>query len=241
MKKVSILDLPEDLLDDDTANQKLRPQKNQLGSAITNQSRKPSEATLDALITEVANMLGITPQELNYWAKETKAPEEVLRSILRAALRFKLNPLLGQIDWEGNLDGSYEVYITIDGWIAMIHREPSFKGLAFDQSSDTEQGIPVWMECSIYHSGFAHPITVREYYAELKTNHPMWLQMPRRMLRHKTLQQCARLAFGISVPELKLSILHSIREKQVEANLKQFLATPKSLLRQKLYSDDFQA
>ena len=33
----------------------------------------------------------------------------------------------------------------------------------------------------------------------------MWAQMPRRMLRHKTVQQCARFAFGISVPKIKIS------------------------------------
>lgn len=183
MKRVPILDMPEDLLDND-------------------QPHRPSEPTLDPLVTEVANTLGITSQELSHWAKEAVAPEEVLKVILRTALRFKLNPLVGQIDWELNLDGSYEVYIPIDGWIAMIHREPSFKGLSFSQATETELGIPLWMECSIYRADLIQPITVREYYAELKTDHPMWTQMPRRMLRHKTLQQCARLAFGISIPEL---------------------------------------
>jgi hypothetical protein len=76
------------------------------------------------------------------WAKEAVFPERVLKLLLRVAIRYQLNPLLGQIDWELNLDGSYEVYIPIDGWIALIHREPSFKGLIFHQSSETEQGVP---------------------------------------------------------------------------------------------------
>jgi hypothetical protein len=45
-------------------------------------------------------------------------------------------------------------------------------------------------------------MTVREHLSEVKTNHPAWQQIPRRMLRYKALQQCARLAFGISAPEL---------------------------------------
>ena len=53
----------------------------------------------------------------------------------------------------------------------------------------------------IERSDLIHPITVREYFIELKTEHPMRAQKPRRMLRHKTIQQCARLAFGISLPE----------------------------------------
>lgn len=183
MKRLSILDLPEDLLDED-------------------QPHRPSEPTLDPLVAEVANVLEITSHELRHWAKETVVPKEVLKLILRTALRLKLNPLVGHIDWELNLEGGYEVYIPIDGWIAMIHREPSFKGLTFSQATETEEGVPLWMECSIYRADLIQPVTVREYYAELKTDHPIWMQMPRRMLRHKTLQQGARLAFGISVPEL---------------------------------------
>ena len=39
----------------------------------------------------------------------------------------------------------------------------------------------------------------------MKTEHAAWQQMPRRMLRHRAMQQCARLAFGITVPECKPS------------------------------------
>ena len=215
MKKVSILDLPEDLLEEDQPN-------------------PPSEPTLDTLVTEVANVLGINSQELSDWTKEAVVPEEILKSILRVAKRYQLNPVLGQIDWELNLDGSYEVYIPIDGWITMIHREPSFKGLSFSQATETEEGIPIWMECSIYRADLMHPITVREYYAELKTDHSIWNQMPRRMLRHKTLQQCARLAFGIGVPELKIPLVPPVTEKTAILQVSQSAPNRKALLRQKI-------
>lgn len=216
MKKVSILDLPEDLLEED-------------------QPHRPSEPTLDRLVTEVANTLAIASQELSHWTKEAVVPEEVLKLILRTALRLKLNPLLGQIDWELNLEGGYEVYIPIDGWIAMIHREPSFKGLTFSQATEIEEGIPIWIECSIYRADLIQPITVREYYSELKTEHPIWIQMPRRMLRHKTLQQCARLAFGISVPELKIPLTPPMMEKPAMVRAGQSVPHRKELLRQKLH------
>jgi hypothetical protein len=51
---------------------------------------------------------------------------------------------------------------------------------------------------------------VKEYFSEMKTEHAAWQQMPRRMLRHRAMQQCARLAFGITVPECKPSeFLHN--------------------------------
>jgi hypothetical protein len=188
-------------------------------------------------MTGVANTLGISTQELSHWAKDAIVPEEVLILILRVAKRYQLNPLVGQIDWEQNLDGSYEVYIPIDGWIAMIHREPSFKGLTFSQATETEEGIPNWMECSIYRTDLIQPMTVREYYAELKTDHPIWMQMPRRMLRHKTLQQCARLAFGISVPELKIPLVPPMMEKPSMVHASQSALNCKALLKQKLNMD----
>lgn len=159
---------------------------------------------VESLLTEVTQSLDINIQELSEWVNDQSIPTEVLKTILRTSKRFKLNPLLGHIAWESDDENRWEVYVPIDGWIALIHQEPSFQGITFDQATETENGIPIWMECTIYCSDLTQPLTVREYFSELKTDHPMWMQMPRRMLRHKTLQQCARLAFGFSVPELTI-------------------------------------
>jgi hypothetical protein len=204
MNKCSILDMPEDLLYEDQPKQQSKSQATK-SRHVTNQRNQPkSGSNLDELVSETANALEITMEELDKWTQKAIVPKDVLKSILTTAKRYQLNPILGQIDWEMNRDGHYEVFIPIDGWIAMIHRESNFKGLAFDQSPETEHGIPIWMECTIYRSDLTHPVTVREYYAELKTEHIIWQQMPRRMLRHKTLQQCARLAFGINFQEPKI-------------------------------------
>jgi hypothetical protein len=204
MNKASILDMPEDLLNDDQRKQRSKSKAAQSRHVTNQRNLTESGSPLEALVSGTAHALGIAMEELRNWTHEAGIPEGVLKSILTTAKRYQLNPLLGQIDWEMNRDGHYEVFIPIDGWIAMIHRESSFKGLAFDQSPETEHGIPIWMECTIYRSDLTQPITVREYYAELKTDHPIWQQMPRRMLRHKTLQQCARLAFRISIQKLKI-------------------------------------
>lgn len=236
MKKVSILDLPEDLLDDDQPHRSLQSQTDKSEHAMSKQSQSPIEPTLGALVTEVANTLGISPEEISHWTKEAVVPQEVLKLILRVAQRYQLNPLLGQIDWELNLNGSYEVYIPIDGWVAMIHREPSFKGLTFSQATENEQGIPIWMECSIYRADLIQPITIREYFAELKTEHPIWIQKPRRMLRHKTMQQCARLAFGICIPELQHFEQAKIKFSHTQKKPKETTTNQKFLLKRKLTS-----
>ena len=78
--------------------------------------------------------------------------------------------------------------------------EPSseFLGIEFRESTDSQDTIPTWIECSIHRADRCQPITVREHYQEVKGEHYLWTQMPRRMLRHQALSQCARLAFGIA-------------------------------------------
>lgn len=234
MKKISILDMPEDLLEDDPIHE--IPQTRQGKSKVTTAKvdRAIDPLPTEILIKEVAEVLGINAQELNDWGKNVRAPLEVLKNILLTAKRFTLNPILGHIAWEMNEESDWEIYIPIDGWIALIHREPTLKGLAFHQAAKTENAIPIWMECTIYRSDLAYPVTVREYYAELKSDHPMWIQMPYRMLRHKTLQQCVRLAFGISMPELKIPFRIQDTRKPLVTHPSHSSANRKAILRQKL-------
>lgn len=204
MKKISILELAEDLVESDSIKASSQAKPTQGKRVIGKKTRVTKPKTLETLILDVAQTLRINPQELHDWIEERSIPQGLLKPFLLTSQRLTLNPLLSQIAWELNEKNQWELFIPIDGWITMIHREPSFQGITFNESSQTENGIPIWMECSIYRSDLTHPITVREYFIELKTGHSMWVQMPRRMLRHKTLQQCARLAFGISVPDLKM-------------------------------------
>ena len=69
--------------------------------------------------------------------------------------------------------------------------------LVFNQADTLIEGVPEWMECSIYRQDRIMPITVREYFVEVRNTNDMWQKMPRRMLRHRALQQCVRLAIGL--------------------------------------------
>jgi hypothetical protein len=51
--------------------------------------------------------------------------------------------------------------------------------------------------CTIYRKDRAHPIRITEYMSECKRNVGPWQSHPKRMLRHKAMIQCARLAFGL--------------------------------------------
>jgi hypothetical protein len=188
MKKRSILDLSEDLLEVDPIKATSQVPLAQQKRVIDKPTVVTKPKTLESRISDTAQTLGIDSQELKDWIIESSAPQSLLKPILWTAQHLRLNPLLGHLAWELNEKNYWKVYIPIDGWITMMHGKLKFQGITFNQSSETENGIPIWMGCSIFRSDLAHPITVREYFSELKTEHPMWVRMPRRMLRHKTLQ-----------------------------------------------------
>ena len=85
-----------------------------------------------------------------------------------------------------------------------MNQHPQYAGMSLREPTESNSQLPAWMECTIYRNDRILPVVVKEYLEEVMTNHPSWQQMPRRMLRHRVIQQCARLAFGISTQELAI-------------------------------------
>lgn len=125
--------------------------------------------------------------------------------LIYVAQRHQLDIVSGEITLADYEDGRTHVHISIDGWTQLIHRQEQFCGVQFQEASTLNEGVPEWMMCSIYRKDLVLPITVKEYYQEVKTSERIWQTMPRRMLRHRTLQQCARLAFGLVASEYPLT------------------------------------
>ena len=107
-----------------------------------------------------------------------------------------LDPLMEEISSIQYEDNHWDIYISVDAWIRLLNQDEAFTGISFSQSETLIDGIPEWMECAIYREDRAIPTTVREYLGEVKTKQPAWNEMPRRMLRHRALQQCARIALS---------------------------------------------
>jgi hypothetical protein len=112
-----------------------------------------------------------------------------------------LDPFTDEISINQYEDGHWQAFITIDGWSKLINNHPAFSGIGFTESDELMNGVPSGMGCAIYRNDRVVPIEVKEYLCEIQTEHSIWKDMPRRMLRHRVIAQCARLAFGVSVPE----------------------------------------
>ena len=157
---------------------------------------------LKTAMTKACQTLNLDPEELQLWLDQhlglTLYPQVQL---LRMASKYRLDPLSDEICLIQNNEGDYQPFITIDGWSKIINNHPQYAGMSLRESTELIDNISTWMECTIYRNDRILPIIVKEYLEEVRTDHPSWQQMPRRMLRHRVIQQCARLALSISVSE----------------------------------------
>ena len=122
-----------------------------------------------------------------------------LERLLLTAKQHSLNPMNREIFMvESGPEAPPLIVVGVDGWSKIMNRHPHFSGMQFQASAETLGGIPIWMECEIYRKDRVVPLKVREYFDEARSDHMAWMTHPRRMLRHKCMVQCARIAFGLS-------------------------------------------
>ena len=178
-----------------------------LSSASTNTPIAPSvdlvQKRIEKELVRCAAQLDIEADELRSWLElQQTIPQKTQLHLLRTANQYLLDPLQEEVLFT-QYEQSWHIAISVDGWLKIINRHPYFSRITFLESSQTDQGLPLWMECSISRTDRIIPTTVREYLSEVRQEGELWKKMPRRMLRHRTLQQCARIAMAIRVAEHK--------------------------------------
>lgn len=127
----------------------------------------------------------------------SNATDEEVAAFLMVAKEYDLNPIMREIHAFPKKGGGIQTVVGIDGWIKIATRHPKFDGVEFDAAMD-EDGHPESVTCRMYLKDCSRPVEATEYYSECTRGTEPWKLMPRRMLRHKALIQCARIAFGIS-------------------------------------------
>jgi hypothetical protein len=141
--------------------------------------------------------LGIDKGELKAWVDlQLEVPAKAILALLRSMQSLHLDPLCEEIAFTQFEDGQWQVFITIEGCSKLLNQHPQFNGLVFTQADTLIDGVPEWIECTIHRKDREVPTTVREYLTEVRGENSIWQKMPRRMLRHRALQQCVRLAIA---------------------------------------------
>lgn len=113
-----------------------------------------------------------------------------MTALLIVAGQYGLNPFTKEIYAFPDKNNGIVPVVGVDGWSRIINENPQFDGLDFTQDDES-------CTCIMYRKDRSHPIKVTEYMSECRReNVQPWKTHPKRMLRHKALIQCARLAFG---------------------------------------------
>ena len=148
-------------------------------------------------LARAASGLSIGEAELKSWVDlQIEVPAKTILTLLRMMQSLHLDPLCEEIGFTQYEDGQWQVFITIEGCSKLLNQHLQFNGLVFTQADTLIDGLPEWIECSIYRKDREVPTTAREYLAEVRGENEIWKKMPRRMLRHRALQQCVRLAIA---------------------------------------------
>jgi phage recombination protein Bet len=144
----------------------------------------------------MASKMNVEPSKLLETLKATAfkgASNEEMLALVVVSNEYGLSPLTKQIYAFPAKGGGIVPVVSIDGWISMVNRQPQLDGIEFDMSPDGEE-----CTCHIHIKGRSKPVVVTEYKSECFRATEPWKTMPKRMLRHKALIQCARVAFGFS-------------------------------------------
>lgn len=112
-----------------------------------------------------------------------------MSALLIVATQYGLNPWTKEIYAFPDKNNGIVPVVGVDGWSRIINTHPQFDGMDFQQDDES-------CTCIIYRKDRNHPIKTTEYMGECRRGTGPWQSHPKRMLRHKAMIQCARLAFG---------------------------------------------
>lgn len=164
------------------------------------------------LLSTLTRNAFITPYGFNQHWEPT---QDQALSLLIMADQYNLNPLKKEIVAYPGRNGSIVPVVGIEGWFNIISSHPDVDGFVFKTSESMtfpQDGLvkaPEWMEVTFHRKNWAHPVTIREYLDEVyrppfvdpytgEPNYGPWQKQTKRMLRHKTLIQVARIVLGLT-------------------------------------------
>jgi len=174
-------------------------------SAVIEAPKKPMSTGRVSLLETFAQRYDIEPSKMLDTLKGTafKSPKdgppitnEQLMALILVANQYNLNPLTKEIYAFPDKRNGIVPVVGVDGWSRIINSHPQFDGIDFIMGPDDKAGLPEWIECVLHRKDRTHPTRVREYMKECKRGTDPWSSHPRRMLRHKSMIQCGRVAFG---------------------------------------------
>lgn len=165
-----------------------------MSEEITEYKTKPVSA-----LAILAERLNVDTEKLIATLKNTVfkgATNEEMMVLTVVANAYNLNPLVKEVYAFPAKGGGIVPVVSIDGWLRIINDHPQMDGL---ETVFVEDGKGELLSCTciIHRKDREHPTKATEYLTECVRATEPW-KMKHRMLRHKAIIQCARIAFGFS-------------------------------------------
>ena len=158
--------------------------------------RQQNISKVEKLSQQLASrlQLGVDGRELVETLKETafrgQVSDSQMAALLIVAEQYGLNPWTKEIYAFPDRQNGIVPVVGVDGWARIINGNSAFDGMEFEQDEES-------CTCKIYRKDRSHATAVTEYMSECRReNVQPWKTHPKRMLRHKAMIQCARIAFG---------------------------------------------
>tara|TARA_R110000824_G_scaffold33479_8_gene107267 strand:- start:34 stop:1062 length:1029 start_codon:yes stop_codon:yes gene_type:complete len=123
------------------------------------------------------------------------ATNEQLVALCIVADQYNLNPFVKEIyAFPDKKTGGIIPVVGIDGWLRIINDHPQYDGMEVEMDGEN-------CTVTIHRKDRGHPTVATEYLEECRRNTGPWDSHPVRMLRHKAIIQCARIAFGFALKD----------------------------------------
>lgn len=114
-----------------------------------------------------------------------------MTALLIVANQYGLNPWTKEIYAFPDKQNGIVPVVGVDGWARIINEHQQFDGMEFEQDEES-------CTCILYRKDRSRAIKVTEYMSECRRQTGPWQSHPKRMLRHKAMIQCSRIAFGFA-------------------------------------------
>ncbi len=151
-----------------------------------------------SVLASLAAKLEVDPSKLADVLKKTAFAtcrnDEEFIAMCMVANKYGLDPITKEIyAFPNKKTGAVIPVVGYDGWQKLANRHPMYDGCEFVEADDGS-----WCECRIFRKDRTHPTAMREWLEECRMDTMPWQKYPRRMLRNKAFNQCARAAFNLS-------------------------------------------
>lgn len=157
-----------------------------------------------AIISDISKRYGLDAETFEIVVRKSVMPAEHTREefvqCCMVAHEHKLNPITKEIHFMRTKEGRIQPVVGVDGWIKKCNEHPQFDGMEFVDHFGEDKKLGA-VTCRMYRKDRTRPTIVTEYFAEcvrVNSKPGPWQSHPTRMLRHRALIQCARIAFGFA-------------------------------------------